>query len=137
MGSNGNRRRSGTVRTLPTRGAGPTQSDPALDTPACGQYDAGVEVVIAPTAREYIEEHGGTVFVRSHRHRCCTGSLTLLDSTTTPPEDASNFLSFDTGGIGVRFLGGPGGMPNQLTIELRGLLNRHPVAFWDGCAFKP
>lgn len=96
-----------------------------------------MEVVIAPTAREYIREHGGMVFVRSHPHRCCTGSLTLLDATTTPPEDASDFLSFDTGDIGVRYLGGSSGIPNQLTIELRGLFNRHPVAFWDGCAFKP
>jgi len=98
---------------------------------------AGVEVLIAPTAREYIEEHGGTVFVRSHPHRCCTGSLTLLDTTTTPPEDASDFLTFDTEGIGVRFHGGSSGIPNQLIIELRGLLNRRPVALWDGCAFKP
>jgi hypothetical protein len=108
----------------------------SISSPA-GRYDAGVEVVIAQAARGYIRDHGGTVFVRSHPHRCCTGSLTLLDATTVAPEDASDFLSFDTGGIGVRFLGGSSGTPNQLTIELRGVLNRHPVAFWDGCAYKP
>ena len=95
-----------------------------------------MQVVVAPTARQYIEEHGGTVSVRSHPHRCCTGSLTLLDTTTTPPDDASEFLSFDVGGIAVCFFGGSSGIPDELTIELRGLLNRHPVAFWDGCAVK-
>jgi hypothetical protein len=97
----------------------------------------GVEVLISDGARDYIARHGGTVFVRSHPHRCCTGSLTVLDVRTTPPGDAADFEPFDTGGVGVRFYGGSAGRPNQLTIELRGLLGRRPVAFWDGCAFKP
>jgi hypothetical protein len=96
-----------------------------------------VEIVITKTAEAYIQNHGGTVFVRSHPHRCCTGSLTLLDTTTTPPADSADFESFDTGEVGVRFHGGSSGLPGQLTIELRGLLRRHPVALWDGCAFKP
>ena len=85
----------------------------------------------------FIRDHGGTVFVRAHPHRCCTGSLTLLDTTTTPPPDSADFESFDTGEVGVRFHRGASGLPGQLIIELRGIRKRHPVAFWDGCAFKP
>jgi hypothetical protein len=96
-----------------------------------------VEVLISEGARDYIERHGGTVFVRSHAHRCCTGSLTLLDVRTTPPSDAAEFEPFDAEGVAVRFWGGADGRPNRLTIELRGVLARRPVAFWDGCAFKP
>jgi hypothetical protein len=96
-----------------------------------------VDVVISEEARGYIARHGGTVFVRSHPHRCCTGSLTLLDIRMTPPRDASEFEPFDTGGVGVRFYAGSEGRPTQLTIELRGVLARRPVAYWDGCAFKP
>jgi hypothetical protein len=96
-----------------------------------------VDVLISEEARGYITRHGGTVFVRSHSHRCCTGSLTLLDIRTTPPRDASEFEPFDTGGVGVWFYAGSGGRPTQLTIELRGVLARRPVAYWDGCAFKP
>jgi hypothetical protein len=96
-----------------------------------------VEVLISEGARDYIERHGGTVFVRSHPHRCCTGSLTLLDVRMTPPSDAADFEPFDAEGVGVRFWGGAEGRPNRLTIELRGVLARRPVAFWDGCAFKP
>jgi hypothetical protein len=74
------------------------------------------------------------VFGRAHPHRCCTGSLTLLDTTTTPPAD---FESFDTDGVAVRFHRGASEFPGQLATKLRGMLTRHPVAFWDGCAFKP
>ena len=46
------------------------------------------------------------------------------------------FEAFDTPAVGVRFSGGDSGLPHHLVIELRGLLRRHPVAYWDGCAFK-
>ena len=95
-----------------------------------------MDVLISEEAREYIARHGGTVFVRAHPHRCCTGSLTLLDIRTTPPRDANEFEPFDAAGVDVRFYAGSGGQPDELTIELRGVLARRPVAFWDGCAFK-
>jgi hypothetical protein len=95
-----------------------------------------VEVVISETAREHIVRHGGTVFVRSHLHRCCTDALTLLDVTTAPPREWSDFQSFDVDDVAVQFRS-PGGFPNQLTIEMRGFVKPHPVAFWDGCAYRP
>lgn len=95
-----------------------------------------VDVVVSKAAEEYILEHGGTIFVRSHPHRCCTGQLTLLDSTTARPEDAAAYESFDTDTVGVKFSGGDSGHPHHLVIELRGLVRRHPVAYWDGCALK-
>ena len=126
--------------TLPNLGREPTRGATAPPAPGHGRhkgYAVPVEVLISERARDYIARHGGTVFVRSHPHRCCTGSLTLLDVRTTPPSDAADFEPFDTGGVGVRFWGGSEGRPNRLTIELRGVLARRPVAFWDGCAFKP
>jgi hypothetical protein len=95
-----------------------------------------VDVVVSKAAEEFILDHGGTIFVRSHSHRCCTGKLTLLDSTTARPDDSAEFESFDTDAVGVRFLGGDSGLPHHLAIELRGLVRRHVVAYWDGCAFK-
>ncbi len=95
-----------------------------------------MEVVISHAAERYIVDHGGTIFVRSHAHGCCTGALTLLDCSTTLRVDAAGFQKFDTGAVGVRFSGGDSGQPHRLVIELRGLLRRHPVASWDGCAFK-
>jgi len=95
-----------------------------------------VEVLASEAAQEYIRAHGGTVFVRAHPHRCCTGSLTLLDITTAPPKDLVAFKSVKADQIEVKFCGRSSGQPNQLVIELRGLIKHHPIAYWDGCAFK-
>jgi len=95
-----------------------------------------VQVTISKEAEEYVRAHGGSVYVRPHAHRCCTGSLTLLDTTTSSPEDAAAYRSFASGSVAVRYLAGAGEPPRQLTIELRGVLRRRPVAFWDGCAYK-
>jgi len=119
------------------RQATPSAAAPLHRNTKAKGYASPVEVLISEGARDYIERHGGTVFVRSHAHRCCTGALTLLDVRTTPPSDAADYEPFDAEGVGVRFWGGAAGRPNRLTIELRGVLARRPVAFWDGCAFKP
>jgi hypothetical protein len=95
-----------------------------------------VEILVSETAKDYVRAHGGTVYVRAHPHRCCTGSLTLLDTGTTVPTDSAAFETVGTDGVEVKFWGGPSGRPHQLVIELRGVLRRRPVAFWDGCAYK-
>jgi hypothetical protein len=100
-------------------------------------YNCAVEVLVSEVAEEHIRAHGGAVFIRAHPHRCCHGSLTLLDTTTDPPNDLAYFESVEAGGVEVWFCGGSSGRPDQLVIELGGVLKRHPVAYWDGCALKP
>jgi hypothetical protein len=112
-----------------------------------------VEVSVTEGARDYIKSRGGSVYVRAHPHRCCTGALTVLDATTHPPTDAADFVALvaevdggTDGGDGstdgpdesvqVRYYGGSSGLPERLTIELRGVLRRRPMALWDGCAYK-
>jgi hypothetical protein len=96
-----------------------------------------VDVIISDPAKEYVRERGGTVYVSAHAHTCCSGSMTLLDVKTTPPKDASNFVSAEAPDIDVMFRDGNGGRPQKLAIEMRGMLRPHLVAYWDGCAFKP
>jgi hypothetical protein len=96
-----------------------------------------VEVLISETARDYISQRGGIVFVRPHSHRCCSGPLTLLDTSTSPPVDATEFESFPAHGVDVRFRPGASGRPNELSIDMRGRRHPRPVAYWDGCAYKP
>jgi len=79
-----------------------------------------VEVLLSDAAKDYVRDHGGTAFVRAHPHRCCTGTLTLLDITTAAPKDAADFQSVGTGEVEVRFCGPSIGRPHQLVIELRG-----------------
>jgi hypothetical protein len=96
-----------------------------------------VEVVASESVKKYVKSRGGVVYIRAHPHHCCTGWTTLLDSTTSPPRDLTGFVEFEADGIEVRFCAGSSGRPSQLLIELRGLFKRRPVAFWDGCAFRP
>jgi hypothetical protein len=96
-----------------------------------------VEVLVTEAAKQYLRCRGGTVYVRAHPHRCCTGTLTVLDLSTEPPPDASEYMLLGAEDVAVRYWGGPSGAPEQLTIRLAGVLSRHPVAFWDGCAYKP
>ncbi len=97
-----------------------------------------MDVVVSPEAVEYVDDHGGTVYVRSHRHRCCGGPMTLLDTTTEAPADAERFSAVDTGDVVVRYRGDPADGPHVLTIELHGIVRRRRLmAYWDGCAYRP
>ncbi len=91
-----------------------------------------------PSVCDYVGTHGGTVWVRPTRRRCCGGSLTLLDASTERPEDAANYEPLDDAALpmAVRFEASQG-RPDELVLELRGLARKHLAAFWDGCAFKP
>lgn len=95
-----------------------------------------MQVVVSEPARDYVNARGGVAYVRAHLHHCCSGSLTLLDVWTKPPEDVGGFVSTDCDGIQVEFYGGFSGQPHELVIELRGLLRQRLVAYWDGCVFK-
>jgi hypothetical protein len=96
-----------------------------------------VDVVVSAEAEEYVAARGGTAYVRAHRHRCCSGPLTVLDITTGAPSDALGFTPVGAGDLSVRYDGDPGAGPHVLTIELRGVVRRRLVASWDGCAFRP
>jgi hypothetical protein len=96
-----------------------------------------VDVVVTEEAKAYVWKRGGVLYVRPSHHRCCGGALTVLDSTTELPPDASEFLGVGSEGIEVRFRRDPAGQPRELVIEMRGTVRRRPVAYWDGCAFRP
>jgi hypothetical protein len=97
-----------------------------------------MDVVVSEEAKELINIHGGVVYVRSHQHRCARGGpLTLLDITTDPPSDADEFRTVETDGITMRYHGDPVDQPHVLTIEVHGIVHRHMMAYWDGCAYKP
>lgn len=95
-----------------------------------------MEVIVSDPAKEYVNAHGGAVYVRAHTHHCCSGSLTMLDIWTKPPKGIHKFVSAPSEGIDVKFAGGFSGQPDQLLIELRGVFRQRLVAFWDGCYFK-
>ena len=91
-----------------------------------------VLVNVTAEAREYIDAHGGALYVNTRRVRCCGGGLTVLDAVTTPPDDVTEY---QPAGAGIWYRPSAAGEPRELVVELRGM-RRRPAAFWDGCAFK-
>ena len=69
-----------------------------------------MEVTLSEEATRYVAEHGGTLYVRTHSHRCCQGPLTLVDVTTSPPRDLADYVAYDAGAVAVQFHGGIGYM---------------------------
>jgi hypothetical protein len=95
-----------------------------------------MRVIATADVRSYVETHGGVLYVNAHRRQCCSGSLTVLDSSTREPADQTGYGAADADGFLVRFRAGGDGDPEELVIEMKGLLRKHPVAYWNGCAFK-
>jgi hypothetical protein len=93
----------------------------------------GVKVTMTAEARDYVEAHGGLLYVRPRRTRCCGGGVTILEVDTAPPESPDGYAA---AGPGVWYRQTAAGEPGELLVELRGIWRKRPVAFWDGCAFK-
>lgn len=96
-----------------------------------------MDVIVSGEAKDFITSHGGVLYVRSHQHRCSRGPITLLDTTTEAPADADEFVQVETHGITVQYHSSPVDQLHVLTIEVHGIVRRHLMAYWDGCAFKP
>ena len=95
-----------------------------------------MDVVITPAAREFIRAHSGAVFIRSHTHRCCSGPLTVLDTSMTEPPDGKGYIQIKAAdGVDVWYWGNPVASPHVLTVGLRGIARRHLVSYWDGCVY--
>ncbi|MGA3215526.1 MAG: hypothetical protein ABSD97_07540 [Acidimicrobiales bacterium] len=95
-----------------------------------------MRVVASDEVRAYVEANGGVLYVNARRHKCCSGALTLLETSTAEPEDPADYRAFDAGGFPLRLRTGSPDEPDELVVEMKGLRRRHPVAYWNGCAFK-
>ena len=95
-----------------------------------------MNVVISGPARDYLKGHGGVLYVRALTHRCCTGPITLLQATTKAPDDASLFVPVGTGDVDIRVHGAQPGLHELKKVDLRGVVRKHPVAFWNGRAYN-
>ncbi len=95
-----------------------------------------MRVIATDGVRAYVRAHGGVLYVNAHRRHCCSGSLTVLDTSTREPADPAGYRAFAADGFPVRFCTGGPEEPDELVIEMRGVGRRRPVAYWNGCAFK-
>jgi hypothetical protein len=95
---------------------------------------APVRVVATDEARSYVGAHGGVLYVNARRHHCCSGSFTILESSTSEPADLVQYRSFDSDGFTLYLRTAGRREPDELVIEMRGLARKRPAAFWNGCA---
>lgn len=93
-----------------------------------------MRVVASATARGYVRDHGGCLYVSTRRARCCADVVTYLDATTKAPRSLDGYESLGLDDINVMFRSGSR-LPQEIVIELKGWPRKHPRAFWNGCAY--
>ncbi len=92
-------------------------------------------VRVTDEAREVIRDAGGTLYVWTSEHACCSGPLTLLEtSLSAPAGKPRHFERVAADGFDVLYARGLRRRPDELVIELRGR-RRRVVAFWNDQAY--
>jgi hypothetical protein len=91
---------------------------------------------VSDEAREYVAARGGTLFLRVRHNRCCSGGLTFLDAATSARRSGERYESQPHVDLDIRLLHLGSVLPTKVSVELRGRLRSHLVAYWDGCAYR-
>ena len=96
-----------------------------------------MDVTADDTVVAHVADHGGVLWIRVRRQRCCRGVIATLSASTSEPRNGASYEELDTGlPFSVRLLAGPV-RPSEIQIELRGLRGRQrPVAYWDGAVLR-
>ena len=93
-------------------------------------------IIISSDAREYVASHGGAIYLQVRQSRCCSGAITFLDASTTARNDAGKYVVLDTDLVNVRLLDLGVGLPDEVSVELRGRIRPRLIAYWNGCAYR-
>jgi hypothetical protein len=91
---------------------------------------------VSDQAREFVATRGGTLFLRVRHNRCCSGGLTFLDASTSADRDVDQYETLRDANPAVRLFHLGSVLPDKVSVEVRGKLRPHLVAYWDGCAFR-
>jgi hypothetical protein len=83
-----------------------------------------------------VAQRGGTLFLKVRHDRCCSGGgLTFMDASTMA-RGGGDYEKLDEADFDVRLLRSSSVLPSKVSVELRGKLRPHLVAYWDGCAYR-
>jgi hypothetical protein len=94
-----------------------------------------VDIRASDGVAAFVAERGGSLYVWTSTHRCCSGPLTLLETAVEAPGRGSHaFRRVASGGFDVLLDTGRRRAPRELVLEL----NRRRTkvnAYWDDVAF--
>ena len=79
---------------------------------------------------------GGTLFLRVRHNRCCSGGLTFLDASTNADRDVDQYEKLSEANPEVLLFHLGSVLPEKVSVEVRGKVRPHLVAYWDGCAYR-
>jgi hypothetical protein len=92
--------------------------------------------LLSDQARDFVNSRGGTLFLRVRHNRCCSGGLTYLDASTNASDRENTYEQIRDGSPAVLLHNRGSVLPSTVSVEMRGRLKPHLIAYWDGCAFK-
>ena len=94
-----------------------------------------MKITAADGVTDVVRERGGRLYVWASSHRCCTGTLTLLETgSESPPGAERRFRQIDAGGFDLMLDLGARSVPEELVLQLRGR-RKKIAAFWNDQAW--
>jgi hypothetical protein len=94
-----------------------------------------MRVVATDSAVDFIQEHGGRLYVWMKRNRCCGGSYSTLGAATAAlPKTEFECVDENVGFELYVPAALRGRLPDELHFQL-GRLPRRIEAYWNGCAW--
>jgi hypothetical protein len=91
-----------------------------------------MRVEASQEAIQLVDEQGGKLYVWAKRARCCSGSITFLETSSEPGDRPFRRVAAD--GIEL-YLDARLDEPDELVIEASGRRRKHVHAYWNGCAY--
>ena len=92
-----------------------------------------MRVIASESARRYVSEHGGRIYVWPQAARCCRGTEFLRSGTE--PRRGHEFRRVADDGLEVYFPADLRELPEELHLELRRFARRRVEAYWNGLAW--
>lgn len=93
-----------------------------------------MRVTATPELVDYLEAHGGVLYVGTHRSRCCASVAWLRTSSVASGHEREFELSVRDRVV-VCTRTPIGRLPDELSLSLEGRRRKKPVASWNGCAY--
>ena len=92
-------------------------------------------VLSSPGVTDAVRSGGGSLYVWTDPHRCCSGGVTFL-KTGARAEAGRDFRAFPADGFDLFFDPGAMDPPDELHLEVKGHGRRRRVeAYWNGCVY--